>query len=469
VNLEQLPIFNDEGIYIHWAKIAWHDASWRFISLTDGKQPLQTWGTIPFLKLFPNNALFAGRLFSVSTGLFALAGMFTLLYYVFGKKAAHIGSLLYVFVPYFLFYDRIALVDSGVNAFFIWFLFFSILLAKNQRLDVSLLFGLFGGMGLLAKSSSRLFMGLSTLGPILFWEKNTKRFLIKLVNFLFLFALSACIAFAIYNIQRLSPFLHFVEEKNKTFVMTFDEWMKNPLAVFISNIKTIPYYVFSELGWVIVPFGFLGLFKLFQKNKRYFFYICAWILIPYIGISFLTRVLFPRYIIFFGSLFVILAAYFLSQIKNNRVVLLSLTFIIASTLVFDYFMWFNYKGIIFPPIDRGQYVIGETVGYGAKEIVAFAREQTKEKPVVILAEGNFGMSGDILDTFLRPDDTISIVGYWPLGEKELINHQKEIGERKVYVVLAHQLTYPTNWPVKLIKSYYKPNRDSVIHLLELTK
>jgi len=177
VNLEQLPIFNDEGIYIHWAKIAWHDASWRFISLTDGKQPLQTWGTIPFLKLFPNNALFAGRLFSVSTGLFALAGMFTLLYYVFGKKAAHIGSLLYVFVPYFLFYDRIALVDSGVNAFFIWFLFFSILLAKNQRLDVSLLFGLFGGMGLLAKSSSRLFMGLSTLGPILFWKKIQKDFL----------------------------------------------------------------------------------------------------------------------------------------------------------------------------------------------------------------------------------------------------------------------------------------------------
>ena len=52
--LEKLPIFTDEGIYIHWARIAWHDASWRFISLTDGKQPLQTWGTIPFLKLFPH-------------------------------------------------------------------------------------------------------------------------------------------------------------------------------------------------------------------------------------------------------------------------------------------------------------------------------------------------------------------------------------------------------------------------------
>src|SRR3989338_9387720 len=68
INLDQFPIFSDEGIYIRWAKVAWHDATWRFISLTDGKQPLQTWGTIPFLKLFPDNALLAGRLFSVITG-----------------------------------------------------------------------------------------------------------------------------------------------------------------------------------------------------------------------------------------------------------------------------------------------------------------------------------------------------------------------------------------------------------------
>ena len=43
VNLTKFPIFSDEAIYIHWAKVAWHDAAWRFISLTDGKQPLQTW------------------------------------------------------------------------------------------------------------------------------------------------------------------------------------------------------------------------------------------------------------------------------------------------------------------------------------------------------------------------------------------------------------------------------------------
>src|SRR6185369_10579147 len=68
INLDHFPIFSDEGIYLNWAKIAKNDANWRFISLTDGKQPLQTWLTIPLLHFFPANALLAGRLMSVFTG-----------------------------------------------------------------------------------------------------------------------------------------------------------------------------------------------------------------------------------------------------------------------------------------------------------------------------------------------------------------------------------------------------------------
>lgn len=135
---------------------------------------------------------------------------------------------------------------------------------------------------------------------------------------------------------------------------------------------------------------------------------------------------------------------------------------------FNYFIWFNYLGIPFPPTDKGQYVEGETVGLGAREIIQYAREKTKEKPVLILAEGDFGMSGDILDTFLRPSDTISIKGYWPLGEKELLAHQSELADKYVFVVLAHQKTVPSNWPVRLITAYPKAG-GAAIYFLELTK
>src|SRR3990167_2224168 len=145
IRLDDMPIFSDEGIYIRWAKVAWHDASWRFISLTDGKQPLQTWGIIPFLKFFPQNPLLAGRLFSVATGGFGLVGLVSCCYYLFGKRSMYFAAFFYIFTPFFLFYDRMALVDSAVNAFAIWIFFLSIILIRTIRLDVALIYGLMTG------------------------------------------------------------------------------------------------------------------------------------------------------------------------------------------------------------------------------------------------------------------------------------------------------------------------------------
>ncbi|KKP51642.1 MAG: hypothetical protein UR42_C0012G0001, partial [Candidatus Roizmanbacteria bacterium GW2011_GWA2_33_33] len=226
INLDKFPIFSDEGIYIRWAKVAWHDASWRFISMTDGKQPLQTWGTIPFLKLFPDNALLAGRLFAVTTGFAALIGTFSILFFLFGKTSALIGSFLYIITPFFLFFDRISLVDSGVNAGFVWILLLTIVLAKYRKLETALILGFVGGFFLLAKSSVRIFFMLGVFTPLLFLEKDWKKLLKNALNYYLLFGLSLIIALVIYNVQRLSPFFQFVDKKNLSFVMGFDEFLK---------------------------------------------------------------------------------------------------------------------------------------------------------------------------------------------------------------------------------------------------
>jgi 4-amino-4-deoxy-L-arabinose transferase-like glycosyltransferase len=162
IRLDSFPIFSDEGIYIHWAKVAWHDANWRFISLTDGRQPLQTCMTIPFLKFFPENLLLGGRLFGVLSGFIGLSGLFLTVNYIFNKRTAYIASLIFIFTPYLLFSDRLAMIDSFVDASAIWIFFFSVILVQTLRLDIALLFGLFSGMALLAKSSVSMFMRLAT-------------------------------------------------------------------------------------------------------------------------------------------------------------------------------------------------------------------------------------------------------------------------------------------------------------------
>jgi len=471
INLDKLPIFTDEGIYIHWAKVAWHDPAWRFISLSDGRQPLQTWGTIPFLKLFPNNALLGGRLFAVSTGFFALAGMFSLIFYLFGKKAAYIASLLYIFTPYFLFYDRLALMDSGINAFVIWILFLSIIMIRSLSLDMAFIFGITSGIAMLAKSSAQLFTGLALLAPVLLNKEKPTLIIKKIINYLILFFIGLSIAVVIYNIQRLSPFFHYVGEKNHTFIYTIPELLKNPFNSFWFNLYSIPYYVLMESAFVVIILGLIGWGLLLKNDLKLGMYLTAWTLIPYVIFCFVAKVMYPRYIIFFASLFAIYFTYFFIFIsKKNK--LMSSVFLILffiSVAYFDYAILFNYKNIPLPEIDRGQYIVGGSSGYGIKEIIAYARDLSQDKPVKILTEGNFGMAGDVLDTFIRPTDKITISAYWPLTEKEFVDNKYLLKSEHVLVVYAYQSNVPKSSKIKLIKRFEKPENKSSIQLFELVK
>ncbi len=459
INLEGFPIFSDEGIYINWAKIAANDANWRFISLTDGKQPLQTWLTIPMLKLFTENPLFAGRIISVLTGLVALSGMATLLSYLFGKRTAFIGAFLYIITPYFLFYDRMALIDSGVNASFIWILFLSILLVRTNRIDVAIIFGLVSGIALLAKSSIRMFMGLSAFAPVLMLTKNKSRFIHYSVNFLFLLGVGVFIALVIYNIQRLSPFFYFIEQKNDTFLLTGREFIADPFKVVFHNLTRIPYYVFALLGYVLGIMGVAGLYFIWLRDRRLAIYMGIWILLPYIAIAFIAEVLFPRYIIFFASALIIPAAYFLSTLKTRIHLVGAWLAILLTVGYFNYTIIADARNIPFPPVDKGQYIMDWPAGWGMKEVVEFARKEStdKNRPVHILAEGNFGKSGDVLNTLKIPGDTFIVEGIWPLNLDKVKATQQKLETNKVYVVFHRRTEFTPEWPLKEVMRVDYPN------------
>jgi hypothetical protein len=142
---------------------------------------------------------------------------------------------------------------------------------------------------------------------------------------------------------------------------------------------------------------------------------------------------------------------------------------IISIGYFDYTIVFDYKNIPFPSIDRGQYLEGWPAGWGMEDIVNFAREKSGEKPVVLLAEGNFGMAGDVLDVFIKKDDKIAIKGYWPLDKIQIEENIPLLKDNFVYIVFSHRDTFPQEWPIKLIKKYSKPGDKSAIYLYQLVK
>ena len=104
--------------------------------------------------------------------------------------------------------------------------------------------------------------------------------------------------------------MHFIGQKNNTFVLTFAEFLKNPFQLVAINIVNVPLFTAHNLGYATFIFGILGLFYLCKKNWKIGLYVILWLAIPYGIITFFNRVLYTRYIIFLLPLLIIAAAYF---------------------------------------------------------------------------------------------------------------------------------------------------------------
>ena len=233
-NILSLPIFTDEAIYIRWAQIAKQDANWRFISLTDGKQPMFIWLMMISLR-FIQDPLLAGRIISVGAGFMTLIGMYFLGREVFrSNKIGLISSALYVVFPMSLVYDRMALYDGLVGTFAVWGLLLIILLVRTIRLDVALVLGMVIGGGVLTKTSGFFSIYLLPFSLLLFdWTKKTLKD--RFTKWIFFVAISIAIAYGFYSVLRLSPFFHIISEKNAIFVYPLKEWLEHPFTFLFVN------------------------------------------------------------------------------------------------------------------------------------------------------------------------------------------------------------------------------------------
>ncbi|PJE68679.1 hypothetical protein COU96_03130, partial [Candidatus Shapirobacteria bacterium CG10_big_fil_rev_8_21_14_0_10_38_14] len=184
--------------------MAKNDANWRFISLTDGKQPLYVWLTMVMMKLI-KDPMVAGRFVSVLAGLGSMITIWVVSHFLFKSyRLAFLAAFLYLIFPFALVYDRMALMETTVGFFSVLSLLFGILLVKTLRLDVTLLLGGVLGGGILTKTSGFLSIYFLPLTLFLFDRRDKKR-LFNLLKWAGLALLAVIISQAIYCILRLSP------------------------------------------------------------------------------------------------------------------------------------------------------------------------------------------------------------------------------------------------------------------------
>jgi len=180
------------------------------------------------------------------------------------------------------------------------------------------------------------------------------------------------------------------------------------------------------MGWMTGFLGIIGLITLLKNNFSLGLYFSVWLFVPYFIIAGLSRVIFPRYLIFLAILLTIFSAYYLSNLRSKLIKSILLIVFLSISAFYTYGFYFNPSIIPFPEIDKGQYVEGETAGYGAKEIMEFARVKSKEKQVIVLAEGDYGLIGDVLNVFLKDDDKIKEYTTDPEEIYEDFKHQVDL-------------------------------------------
>jgi 4-amino-4-deoxy-L-arabinose transferase-like glycosyltransferase len=480
-NLTSIPVFGDEAIYIRWAQIIQSEETLRFIPQTDGKQPLFMWINAVTLKLIAD-PLVAARFVSVMAGFAILIFLFltTAIFLNYSSKEKNIfnfvktsvinnfypslfSSLIYVFIPFSFFFDRLALADTLLSFFGLFSLFFSLLLAKYPRLDLSLILGFVLGLAWLTKSPAIYFIVLSFFTFLLFNLSTLKYLIFPTV--------SAILAFLIYNILRLGPQFSQIALRNQDYLWTLSEILIHPLDPLKPHLFDTYYLYQNYLSLPLLIFTLIGLFFYLKKNKLAFKYLilASWWILPLISNAAMAKVFTARYILFtLPPLLILLSifiSYFLSLIKSHyfKAILIVAIFIPNLYFIFQLSTRPFYQNLY--STETG-YLKDWTSGWGIKEAADYLKERSKVSNVIVGTEGAFGTLPDGLQIYTNKVPQLTVIGQGldftqiPLPLIDAKNHGDE-----VYLLInksRNKINSAQLNQMKVIKSFDKPDGDQLL-------
>jgi hypothetical protein len=379
------------------------------------------------------------------------------------KSVSAISALIYAILPYTLFFDRMALVDSLLASFGLWSLVFGILTVKTLRLDTAMLLGFSIGFGLLTKSPAIFFYTHLPVIVIFFFQKFDKRSIFKLIG---LFIVTLIISQVMYNILRLGPNFHLVNSRNQDYLFSFSEVLTHPLNPLVRNLRES----FSWILMMVTPFLLWLVIPAFIKSRKNTLFLLIIFFVPLIVQGSVAKVYTTRYILFCVVTLIPIFAIGLSQVKNKLISLISLIFPISLSL------WQIISPVtsLLPKETKYGYFQEWTAGWGQKEVGDYLINLGKDgQRIIVVTEGFFGSLPDGLQIYTQRYPNITVIGSpWPVREipESLINSLKD-PKNIMFLVLnksRNELKPSDLQRLKFIVSYDKTQRpDGTVEALQL--
>ncbi len=423
LSLTSLPIFNDEASYLHWGQITSSEQLpwWPPYTHAGKKQP----GIVFLLGLvqkLPGDPLILGRLVSVGFGLIS----FLLTLWVYRKLRQKdplvVPSLLYIFCPYLIFFDRIALAESAVVATSVATLLLTLALTKKPTTGKAIALAVVLVFGWWMKSTTFVLVPAVLASLILVaYEKPVARrlffksllFVALTVTILFLFGLLGPQSQVVPDDILLSP----------------SQIMQFPLKLWLTNALSAITWLIAYLSPLVFVFALLGVRIAVPKTEGKILVLFA--TLPLLAELLIAKLFTSRYLVLVTPPLLLLAAEKLRTLKKGKMITLTamvLPAVIASLILIRSPLSF-FSLVKYLPLARddfGQYVRSWSSGWGVREAASFIARQAQEGDTVVFVRPDSGNPEDAMYVYLSREPWISVVYVNDLGEmlnqKESLNN-----------------------------------------------
>ena len=396
-----LPIFGDEALYLHWARMIQKSSADMFISLCDKKAPFYFILTSIFYSV--NYPLIVGRCVAVGCALLSLVLIYAICNSSISKRAGWYGAVLYIFSYFFFQNDRQVNPEVLVGTLTLAVIWASIRFIQTEKQIWGIVAGFFMGLGVFTKLSMYAIWPIPVFLLILRGEHKKSLQLWSCYLIALLFPVVTLLA---PQKQVFASHSHFLKLSD---LITFpvDVWRHN-IGMF-SGITTI------YIGWPILILMLAGLYFAFKHKNRYILGIGIFAFSLIILMIFISKgKMYPRYFPMPLSAAIIPAAFALDWIRGHylRKAWLFLLLFIAINLQGAWSMFAFFKNPIdapWCPMDKFQFFHGTFSGTGVKELEEFLTKQASKQGIHVFIPRNMGPPLDPLTIELEKNKNIIII------------------------------------------------------------
>ncbi len=501
--MDLFPILVDESIYLHWAEIIEHQGHW-FISLWDGKQPLQYWVLAAVRMVFGGDPLLEARLVAVGVGLLSTLGLFAIGKRLGGDLAGLISAGLYAIFPLALLYDRLAYTESFVNLTGIIIALTALYaFGESESWAPEIVAGVALGLGLFTKQTAILFLYFPLLAGIWLGCGKHRNVIARLAV---IYAVAGIFVGLIWINQPQGPMLetHDPILHQTKFYVPLQELLENPTKMWSKNFGLLTGYTSTYLTWPAALASLLCLLYLTWRRS-----LAPWILLsiaipPLVLQCTILELMLPSRWAFphFWPLLTVIGlglaeawrAYGSGPaVSKVRMAGLATMVVVAGPMLYEA------RGMLRAPRDflhatdaDGFLGSHAHVGFGNREAVNYFVAESRRAPFILLTDPIWGPPADAMFPYLNQRHGIRVYEAWwmqlsgnhhilPRGRTDIMKSQYErvkagvIDFSQVPRVFYITDTYHTpkaavrvrQPDAKLIQSFRKPDGKHSIDIYRL--